>query len=53
MAKGYTKKASRDSSTSASIGFEEKMVKLDEQFKESARLERAIRKNLEGPGYGV
>lgn len=35
--------------------FEEKMrrltAKLDEQFKESARLEKAIRKNLKGLGY--
>lgn len=36
-------------------GFEEKMVRLvatlDEQFKEGARLEKAIRKNLRGMGY--
>ncbi len=36
--------------------FEEKMqrspTKLDEQFKESARLEKAIRENLRGLGYG-
>ncbi len=35
--------------------FEEKMrrlaAKLDEQFKESARLERAIRENLKGLAY--
>ena len=37
-------------------GFEEKMArlvaKLDEQFTEGAKLEKAIRKNLEGLGYG-
>jgi type I restriction enzyme M protein len=36
--------------------FEEKMqrltAKLEEQFKESARLEKAIRENLRGLGYG-
>ena len=36
--------------------FEEKMkrltAKLEEQFAESARLEKAIRKNLRGLGYG-
>ena len=36
--------------------FEEKMLfltqKLEEQFKESARLEKAIRENLRGLGYG-
>ena len=36
--------------------FEDKMVRLtaelDEQFKESARLEKVIRKNLKGLGYG-
>lgn len=36
--------------------FDEKMnrlaAKLDEQFKESARLEKAIRRNLKGLGYG-
>ena len=36
--------------------FEEKMARLvatlDEQFKEGARLEKAIRKNLRGLGYG-
>ena len=57
MAKGYTEKASKDDGTSANIGFEEKMARLtaelSEQFTESARLERAIRKNLEGLGYGV
>ncbi|NJK61869.1 MAG: SAM-dependent DNA methyltransferase [Synechococcaceae cyanobacterium SM2_3_1] len=39
------------------IPFEEKMqgftAKLSEQFQESARLEEAIRKNLEGLGYGL
>jgi type I restriction enzyme M protein len=36
--------------------FEEKLrwltAKLEEQFAESARLEKAIRKNLRGMGYG-
>jgi len=36
--------------------FEEKMkrlaARLDEQFKESARLEKAIQENLQGLGYG-
>jgi type I restriction-modification system DNA methylase subunit len=36
--------------------FEEKLrwltAKLEEQFAESARLEKAIRKNLRGFGYG-
>ena len=36
--------------------FEEKMsrlvAKLDEQFKEGAKLEKAIRRNLRGLGYG-
>ena len=37
--------------------FEEKMArlvaKLDEQFKEGAKLEKAIRQNLRGLGYGI
>ncbi len=28
------------------------IAKLEEQFKESARLERAIQENLRGLGYG-
>jgi type I restriction enzyme M protein len=36
--------------------FDEKITRLvaqlDEQFEEGARLERAIRKNLKGLGYG-
>ena len=40
----------------ANLGFEEKMAGLSatlyQQFEESARLEAAIRTNLEGLGYG-
>ena len=57
MTKGRKKKASKDSSTSANIGSEERMArlsaKLGEQLTESARLERAISENLGGLGYGV
>lgn len=37
---------------SRSVSERESPQKLEEQFKESARLEKAIRESLQGLGYG-
>ena len=56
MAKKAKAKSQAKTDTGANIGFESKLwlaQQLNEQFAESAKLEAAIRSNLEGLGYRV